>query len=255
MPSTAWTSRPSRRTARRKALHVAARAVERCLNADTSDHAAPTLPCACGTPARYAGRRLKTFQSVLGELTLDRAYYHCAGCAAGFCPRDRALGLDGASLSPAITRMVGLAAAMVSFAEGSELMGELAGVRVEAKQVERTAEVLGREIAQDERQVVDPSPPSASTMYLGMDGTGVPVRKEELVDRAGKQPDGSAKTRRGQAGHGLERRRARRGRHPRARPRLGQLLGGHRERRQPRHGRRSLGVRPAGGPRGPAPRL
>ena len=84
---------------------------------------------------------------------------------------------------------------MVSFAEGSELMGELAGVRVEAKQVERTAEVLGREIAQDERQVVDPSPPSASTMYLGMDGTGVPVRKEELVDRAGKQPDGSAKTR------------------------------------------------------------
>ena len=91
--------------------------------------------------------------------------------------------------------MVGLAAAMVSFAEGSELMGELAGVRVEAKQVERTAEVLGREIAQDERQVVDPSPPSASTMYLGMDGTGVPVRKEELVDRAGKQPDGSAKTR------------------------------------------------------------
>ena len=93
-------------TARRKALHVAARAVERCLNADTSDHAAPTLPCACGTPARYAGRRLKTFQSVLGELTLDRAYYHCAGCAAGFCPRDRALGLDGASLSPAITRMV-----------------------------------------------------------------------------------------------------------------------------------------------------
>ena len=153
------------------------------------------MPCACGTPARYAGRRLKTFQSVLGELTLDRAYYHCAGCAAGFCPRDRALGLDGASLSPAITRMVGLAAAMVSFAEGSELMGELAGVRVEAKQVERTAEVLGREIAQDERQVVDPSPPSASTMYLGMDGTGVPVRKEELVDRAGKQPDGSAKTR------------------------------------------------------------
>ena len=35
----------------------------------------------------------------------------------------------------------------------------------------------------------------ALTLYLGMDGTGVPVRKEELVDRPGKQPDGSAKTR------------------------------------------------------------
>src|SRR6516165_5203413 len=35
----------------------------------------------------------------------------------------------------------------------------------------------------------------ASTMYLGMDGTGVPMRTEEVAGRAGKQPDGSAKTR------------------------------------------------------------
>jgi hypothetical protein len=35
----------------------------------------------------------------------------------------------------------------------------------------------------------------APTMYLGMDGTGVPRRAEEVTDRAGKQTDGSAKTR------------------------------------------------------------
>ena len=40
-----------------------------------------------------------------------------------------------------------------------------------------------------------PDQPVAPTLYLGMDGTGVPVRTEEVVDRAGKQPDGSAKTR------------------------------------------------------------
>ena len=32
-------------------------------------------------------------------------------------------------------------------------------------------------------------------MYLGMDGTGVPVRRTELAGRAGKQADGSARTR------------------------------------------------------------
>ena len=32
-------------------------------------------------------------------------------------------------------------------------------------------------------------------MYLGLDGTGVPVRKSEVEGRRGKQPDGSAKTR------------------------------------------------------------
>jgi len=174
---------------------VAARAIERQLNADTSDHAGPTFPCACGKAARYAGRREKTFQTALGELTLNRAYYHCDACESGFCPRDRALGLEGTSLSPAVSRMVGLAAAMVSFAESSELMWELAGVLVDPKQVERTAEALGREIAQDERRVVEPEPPSAQTMYLGMDGTGVPMRKSETESRAGKQPDGSAKTR------------------------------------------------------------
>lgn len=184
--------------ARRKALRVAARAVEQRFNADTSDHRGPMLPCACGQPARYAGRRSKTFESALGALTLERAYYHCAACETGFCPRDRALGLQGASLSPAVLRMVGRVGAMVSFAEGHELLRELAGVNVPTKQVERAAEALGCEIAQDERQVVEPPPAGervAPTLYLGMDGTGVPMRASELQGREGKQPDGTSKSR------------------------------------------------------------
>jgi hypothetical protein len=182
--------------ARWRALALAARVVERQLNTDRSDGVRPTLPCpGCGRAARSAGRREKTFTTALGLMRLQRAYYHCDACAGGFCPRDRALGLAGTSLSPAVNRMVGQAAARVSFAESSTLLGELAGVRVEAKQVERTAEALGAEIARDERHVVQPTPPSAPTMYLGMDGTGVPLRAAELKGRPGKQPDGSAKTR------------------------------------------------------------
>ena len=85
----------------------------------------------------------------MGPLTLHRAYYHCAGCRRGIYPRDRALGLQDTSLSPATARMVGLAATSVSFAEASEWMGELAGVAVDPKQVERTAEALGREVAME----------------------------------------------------------------------------------------------------------
>jgi hypothetical protein len=84
---------------------------------------------------------------------------------------------------------------MVSFQESSTLMDKLAGVPVDAKQVERTAEALGREIAADERAVVELQPPSAPTMYLGMDGTGVPMRASELEGREGKHAEGSAKTR------------------------------------------------------------
>ena len=98
-------------------------------------HTAPgnreCAPCGQAARARYAGRRPKTFLSVLGPLTLERAYYHCDTCRAGICPRDRALGLEGGSLSPATTRMVGLAAAEGSFAKASGLLWELAGVRIE----------------------------------------------------------------------------------------------------------------------------
>ena len=174
---------------------MAGRAIQQRFNADKSDCAGPTAACACGQLARYIDRRGKTFESVLGPLTLERAYYHCGKCDSGFCPRDRALGLEDSSLSPGVLRMVGQVGAAVSFEEGHELLRELAGVDVSTKQVERCAEALGREIAEDERRVVEPVTPSAPTMYLGIDGTGVPVRKQELVDRPGKQPDGSAKTR------------------------------------------------------------
>jgi hypothetical protein len=91
--------------------------------------------------------------------------------------------------------MVGSVAAMVSFAESSDLLHELAGIPVNPKHVERAAEALGGEMAADEHQVIAPSAPSASTMYLGLDGTGVPMRPSELVNRKGKQPNGTAKTR------------------------------------------------------------
>ena len=183
------------RAARRQALEIAAKAVARRLNADHTDQAGSTLSCACGTAAAYAGRRPKTFTTALGEMTLERAYYHCRHCQEGFFPRDRALGMEKRSLSPAVTRMTGLAAAEVSFRRSGEMLQELAGLRVETKQVERTAKALGAEVAEDELCRVEAVQPPVSTLYLGMDGTGVPVRPSECEGRPGKQPDGSSKTR------------------------------------------------------------
>jgi hypothetical protein len=181
---------------RRRTLQMAARLLEQRFNRDHSDSQGSSWPCACGRRARYVERRWKSFQSVVGELKLERAYYYCGGCKRGFCPRDRALGMDATSLSPAVLRMIGTVGAMVSFQEGSDLLTELAGVAIDAKQVERTAEGLGKEIAEDERLHTKPLDALAlpQTLYLGMDGTGIPLRAEELAGRLGKQPDGSAKT-------------------------------------------------------------
>jgi hypothetical protein len=181
---------------RQRTLRLAAHAIEQRLNADISDEASTRLRCPCGEEARYVARRTKNVVSVLGPLRLQRAYYHCSKCGHGFCPRDEHLGVKNTSLSPALTRMIGTVGAMVSFQEGSELLQELAGVAVDTQQVERTAETLGKELAEDERLHTEPldSLPLPQTLYLGMDGTGIPLRAEELAGRIGKQPDGSAKT-------------------------------------------------------------
>lgn len=92
--------------------------------------------------------------------------------------------------------MTGTVGAMVSFPEGRERLEERAGVAVDAKQVERTAEALGREIAEDERQHHEPldAVPLPKTLYLGIEGTGIPWRAEELAGVPGKR-EGGAKTR------------------------------------------------------------
>jgi hypothetical protein len=92
--------------------------------------------------------------------------------------------------------MTGTVGALVSFQEGSELLQELAGVGVDAKQVERTAETLGQEIAEDEQHHSEPLDAGLlpKTLYLGIDGTGIPLRAEELTGVAGKTA-GGAKTR------------------------------------------------------------
>jgi len=92
---------------RRRTLQLAARLLEQQFNRDHSDYQGSSLPCACGRRARYVERRWKSFHSVVGELNLERATTTVGNDERGFCPRDRTLGMDATSLSPAVVRMIG----------------------------------------------------------------------------------------------------------------------------------------------------
>jgi len=181
---------------KKEVLHVAARFLEKMLNEDISDEAGATTTCiSCGGTARYGGHHLKTFTTALGDITLDRAYYCCQSCGSGWCPKDYALGFGNSSFSPGVTRMIAMVASAESFMKGSNLLSELAAVSVSEKCVERTAKKIGSAIAADETVCVEEKPNPSNTMYVGVDGTGIPMRPEELAGRPGKQPSGTAKTR------------------------------------------------------------
>jgi hypothetical protein len=178
---------------RTTALRIGAEVLESMLNLSTGP-ILPSITLGNGTTATYVGKREKTFACVVGDITLSRAYY-IDEHGKGYFPQDELLGFDKDSLSGGLKRMIGHTAGRLSFQESSLMIKELAGLYIGSKQVERAAEALGEEIRQAESTEVEEGLPCSNTMYLGIDGTGCPVRKEETEGRKGKQPDGSAKTR------------------------------------------------------------
>jgi hypothetical protein len=165
----------------------------------------PRVPCGQGHEAEFVSYRDKTFDTVLGPITVLRAWYHCAAGKHGFAPRDAELGIAGETMSPGLAAMNDRAAAAGPFAGAAGLLVDLAGVRLTAKRVERAAEASGAAQAAAVRgrarliasRTVVPLPPSPvpDKLYAVIDGTGVPMTARETAGRDGKGEDGRARTR------------------------------------------------------------
>ena len=165
----------------------------------------PRAACGNGHQAGFVSYREKIIDTVLGAVTLTRAWYHCAACRHGFAPRDAELGVAGRSLSPGLAAMTDTAAAAGPFATAARLLGHLAGIRLTVKRVERAAEASGTAKAAADRgraalitaRTLVPLPPSPlpDKLYACIDGTGVPVTAKEAAGRDGKGEDGRARTR------------------------------------------------------------
>jgi hypothetical protein len=165
----------------------------------------PRVPCGQGHEAEFAAYRDKVIDTVLGPVTLTRAWYHCAACGHGVAPRDAELGVAGVSLSPGLDAMNDRAAAAGPFAGAAGLLEDLAGVRLTAKRVERAAEASGaaqaaaareRSVLIASRKLMPLSPsPVPDKLYAVIDGTGVPMTSKETAGREGKGADGRARTR------------------------------------------------------------
>jgi len=165
----------------------------------------PRVECGQGHEAEFVSYRDKVIDTVLGPVTLTRAWYHCAACGHGLAPRDAGLGVAGTSMSPGLAAMNDKVAAAGPFAKAAGLLEDLAGVHLTAKRVERSAEASGAAKAAADRsraraitaRRLVPLPPSPlpDKLYAAIDGTGVPVTAKEAAGRAGKGEDGRARTR------------------------------------------------------------
>ena len=167
------------------------------------------LPCPCGHHARFQELRSKPVLSVVGPAQITRPYYLCSRCHRGQFPADVELDIENTEVSPGVRRMLAVVGAESPFDCGRQQMEVLAGLEVSTKAVERTAEAIGEDIAQGDKQKIqravqldlpivigEPVP----ILYVQMDGTGVPVVKKETVGRQGKADGQPAHTREAKLG-------------------------------------------------------
>lgn len=144
------------------------------------------------------GRHVLQVQGMFGSFPLNRDYYYHEGKQQGHCPADAALGLEG-SYTPALARLMGLEGADEgSYQKAESQLAETGGIAVSARQIQRLVQQVGQAAQVWQEREVQPAECEGlqtPVFYVSADGTGAPMRKAALAGRAGKQPDGSARTR------------------------------------------------------------
>ena len=144
---------------------------------------------------QHKGRQPLQVQGLFGSFELVRDYYYHAGKKEGHYPADAALGLEVA-YTPALARLMCLEGAdETSYQKAEQHLEETGGIPVSGRQIQRVVQRVGMAAQAWQEREAQPGGSTAPILYVSADGTGVPMRKEELAGRAGKQEDGSAKTR------------------------------------------------------------
>jgi len=149
--------------------------------------------------------RRRRIQTLFGPIGLTRNYHHHRKSGTGRCPLDQALGLEGAT-TPAVARLICRAASLSpSYQQGAGDLAAYAGLSFDPRDLGRLVAAVapGLRDALANLQPADCSAPPAEpipVLYVSTDGTGTPMRREELAGRPGKQEDGSARTREAKLG-------------------------------------------------------
>ncbi len=131
--------------------------------------------------------RSKTVGSLLGDVRLERAYYHCPHCHQGHFPWDQVLRLTDQRLTPAAQEVLALAGLQQSFSKVAErALYKTTGLRYSESTVQRTTEAAGTRLdaALVAGTVFGPPSPydwhhdrtGQTCAYISIDATGIQMQ-------------------------------------------------------------------------------
>lgn len=166
---------------REQVLKIGAAALEQHLGQRNLGYQGSSRPCGCGKRQRFVEYRAKTIATLMGPVTLKRAYYRCSDCGASCLPYDEGVGLGRGQVSVGLAKASCLLGALDPFALDSKLLYELTGQRLSARTIERLTHQVGQvavdeESASAERMERWDAPEAEATperLYVAVDGVMV----------------------------------------------------------------------------------
>lgn len=141
---------------RQAVLRVGAKAVELHLAGKTLGYEGSSRACdgaECGCDQKFVGNRPRTLGTLMGQVTITRAYYHCKQCGSSCCPYDQRIGLGAGHESVGLAKAAALLSVVDPFIPAATILHELTGQRLGDRTVHRIARKAGRVASEQERQL------------------------------------------------------------------------------------------------------
>jgi Uncharacterised protein family (UPF0236) len=135
---------------------IGARAIEiqlqgKSLGYEGSSRDCDTPGCKCGQ--RFVSYRSRTLATLLGQVTFERAYYHCEECGSSCCPYDQRVGLGPAHESVEMAKAAAMLATLDPFIPAAKVLHALTGQRLSDRTVHSLARRVGAVASEQERQL------------------------------------------------------------------------------------------------------
>ena len=96
----------------------------------------------------------RNYITSLGEMKLERAYYHHAACHCGWVPLDERLKIGASELSPWVQEMVSYLGAFMPFEQAQTYLGKYSGVHISHDTVNNTTVAIGENLSEKQDTAV-----------------------------------------------------------------------------------------------------
>jgi hypothetical protein len=112
-------------------------------------------PCpGCGLPIYWKGYEPRNNITSLGEMQIERAYYHHGVCRCGWVPLDERLGLGAGELSPRVQEMVSYLGGFMPFEQAQAFLEKYCHIQISHDTVNNTTVANGQALREQQEMAV-----------------------------------------------------------------------------------------------------